>query len=72
MPLPDDDDMSDDDFDGPSETLADTFDDAVGGEESEDVPPIPDFQQPTGPSVDMTDKSPLDFFQAFLDIFCNC
>ena len=26
-------------------------------------PPIPDFQQPTGPSVDMTDKSPLDFFK---------
>ena len=49
IPLPEDDDMSDDDFDGyidPSETLADSFDDTVGdgGEESEDVPPIPDFQ----------------------------
>ena len=29
----------------------------------EGVPPIPDFQQPTGPSVHMTDKSPLDFFE---------
>ena len=28
----------------------------------EGVPLIPDFQQPTGP-VNMTDKSPLDFFK---------
>ena len=64
--------MSDDEFDGhidPNEIPADGFDDAVGndGEDSEssneDVPPIPEFQQPTGPSVNMTDKSPLDFFK---------
>ena len=29
----------------------------------EGVPSIPDFQQPTGPSGNMTDKSPLDFFK---------
>ena len=68
--FPEDDDMSDDEFDGyidPNEIPADSFDDAVGndGEDSEssnkDVPPTPQFQQPTGISIDMTDKSPLDF-----------
>ena len=36
------------------------------GEESEandDVPSIPVFNQPTGPSVDMSNKTPLDFFK---------
>ena len=70
IPLPEDDDMSDDDFDGyidPDEIPADGLDDAVGNDDEEsdsgDLPPIPDFQQPTGPTVDMTDKSPLDFFK---------
>ena len=58
IPFPEDDDMSDDEFDGP----ADSFEDA-DSDVSEDAPPIPDFQQLTGPSVDMTDKSPLDFFK---------
>ena len=51
--------MSDDEFDG--------YIDHSNGEDSEpsdNVPPVPDFQQPTGPSVDMTDKAPLDFLQA--------
>ena len=48
--FPEDDDMSDDEFDSYIDP-------------NEDVTPIPDFQQPTGPSVDMTDKSPLDFFK---------
>ena len=50
----------------PDETSAEGLDDGNGedSEPSDDVPPIPDFQEPTGPSVDMTDKSPLDFFQA--------
>ena len=60
--------MSNDEFHGyknPNEIPTDGFDDAVGndGEDSEsnkNVPPIPDFQQPF---VDMTDKSPLDFFK---------
>ena len=72
IPFPEDDDMSDNEFDGyidPDEIPADGFDDVIGsdGEDSEssneDVPPIPELQQPTGPSVDMTDKSLLDFFK---------
>ena len=64
IPLPEEDDMSDDEFD-PDEAL---FDSEVGydGEESEaddDVPSIPDFRQPTGPSLDMSNKTPLDFFK---------
>ena len=72
IPFPEDDDMSDDEFDGyidPDETSADGLDDGNGedSEQSDDVPPIPDFQQPTGPSVDMTDKSPLDFFKLLVN-----
>ena len=76
IPFPEDDDMSDDEFDGyidPDETSNEGFDDGNGegnGEDSEpsdDIPPIPDFQQPTGPSVDMTDKSPLDFFKLLVN-----
>ena len=59
IPFPEDDDMSDDEFDGyidPDETSAEGFDDGNGedSEPSDDLPPIPNFQQPTGPSVDMT------------------
>ena len=61
-------------FDGyrdPDENPADGFNDAVGDgideQEFDGVPPIPGFQQPTGPSVDMTDKSPLDFFKLVTD-----
>ena len=66
--LPEDDDMSDDEFDGyidPDKTSAEGFDDGNGedSEPSDDLPTIPDFQQPMGSSVDMTDKSPLDFFK---------
>ena len=39
-----------------------TFHDIDEQEFDEDVTPIPDFQQPAGPSGNMTDKSPLDFF----------
>ena len=72
IPFPEDDDMSDDEFDGyidPDETSAEGLDDGNGedSEQSDDVPPIPDFQQPTGPSVDMTDKSPLDFFKLLVN-----
>ena len=72
IPFPEDDDMSDDEFDGyidPDETSAEGLDDGNGedSEPSDDVPPIPDFQQPTGPSVDMTDKSPLDFFKLLVN-----
>ena len=72
IPFPEDDDMSDDEFDGyidPDETSAEGLDDGNGedSEQSDDVPPIPDFQQPTGPLVDMTDKSPLDFFKLLVN-----
>ena len=72
IPFPEDDDMSDDEFDGyidPDETSAEGLDDGNGedSEPSDDVPPIPDFQQPTGPSVDMTDKLLLDFFKLLVN-----
>ena len=72
IPFPEDDDMSDDEFDGyidPDETSAEGFDDGNGeyNEPPDHVPPIPDFQQPTGPLVDMTDKSPLDFFKLLVN-----
>ena len=68
IPLLEDDDMSDDEFDGyidPDEVPvdADDGDDYEESEPNDDVPHIPDFQQPTGPSADMSDKSPLDFFK---------
>ena len=71
IPFPED-YMSDDEFDGyidPDETSAEGLDDGNGedSEPSDDVPPIPDFQQPTGPSVDMTDKSLLDFFKLLVN-----
>ena len=71
IPFPED-DMSDDKFDGyidPDETSAEGFDDGNGedSEPSDDIPPIQDFQQPTGPSLDMTDKSPLDFFKLLVN-----
>ena len=70
IPFPEEEDMSDDEFDDPDETSADGLDDRNGedSEPSDDVPPIPDFQQPTGPSVDMTDKSPLDFFKLLVNV----
>ena len=44
---------------------ADGFEYVVGDDIDEQVfdgvPPIPDFQQPTGPSGNVTDKSPLVF-----------
>ena len=66
IPLPEEDDMSDDEFDGYVDPDEAPFDSEVGydGEESEaddDVPSIPDFRQPTGPSLDMSNKTPLDF-----------
>ena len=68
IPLPEEDDMSDDEFDGYVDPDEAPFDSEVGydGEESEaddDVPSIPDFRQPTGPSLDMSNKTPLDFFK---------
>ena len=73
IPLPEDDDMSEDEFEGYIDADDDTADDTevANGttdleDSSDDVPPIPDFQQPTGPSLDMTGKSPLDFFKLFV------
>ena len=68
IPLPEDDDMSEDEFDGyidPDEvpTRSEVDDDYEESAPDDDVPPIPDFQQTTGPSVDMSDKTPLDFFK---------
>ena len=70
IPLPEEDGMSDDEFDGyvdPDElppSDADVGDDVPGSEAADDdLPHIPDFQHPTGPSEDMTDKTPLDFFK---------
>ena len=79
IPLPEEDGMSDDEFDGyvdPDEqppTDAKVGDvpesEAAGTDvpESEaadsDSPLIPDFQHSTGPSVDMSNKTPLDFFK---------
>ena len=68
IPLPEEDDMSDDEFDGYVDPDEAPFDSEVGyvGEESEaddDVPSIPDFRQPTGPSLDMSNKTPPDFFK---------
>ena len=70
IPLPEDDDMSDDDFDGYVDPDEPPFDGDGGhdGEREEvepedDVPSIPEFRQPTGPSVDMSNKTPLDFFK---------
>ena len=68
IPLPEEDDMSEDEFDGyvdPDEAPFESGEDC-DGEESEaddDVPSIPVFNQPTGPSVDMSNKTPLDFFK---------
>ena len=71
IPFPEDEDMSDDEFDGyidPNEISAEGSDgNGEDSEPSDDVPPIPDFQQPTGPSVDMTDKSLLDFFKLLVN-----
>ena len=69
-----------DEFDGyvvPDEIPADGFDDVVVDyideqEFDESVPPTPDFHQPTGPSGDMTDKSPLDFFKLVTDEMLDC
>ena len=66
--LSEDDDMSDDEFDSyidPDEAPnnGDVGDDYEESESDNDVPPIPDFQQPTGPSVDLSSKTPLDYFK---------
>ena len=67
IPLPEDDDMSEDEFDGyidENEDLADGSNDTHGDDGEEvDVPAMCDFQQP---STDMTDKSPLDFFKVLI------
>ena len=68
IPLPEDDDMSDDKFNGYVDPDEAPNEGEVGSDDHEsesdnDVPSIPDFQQPTGPSIDMSDKTPLDFFK---------
>ena len=74
IPLPEDDEMSDDEFDGYIDTddLTAADDDGALDGDSLDIddspvdigiPLLPDFQQPTGPALDMADKSPLDFFK---------
>ena len=70
IPMPEDDDMSDDEFDG---YIDGEYDGAgEGSNESEDDPivartdagpSIPTFVQPVGCAQDMTDASPLQFFQ---------
>ena len=75
IPLPEEDDMSDDEFDGYVDPDEAPFDSEVGydGEESEaddDVPSIPDFRQPTGPSLDMSNKTPLDFSSCWWQKTC--
>ena len=70
--LPEEDDMSDDEFDGYVDPDEAPFDSKVGydGEESEaddDVPSIPDFRQPNGSSVDISNKTPIRLFQAVGD-----
>ena len=74
IPLPEDDEMSDDEFDGYIDTddlTAADDDGALDGDNRDiddspvdtGIPLLPDFQQPTGPALDMADKSPLDFFK---------
>ena len=74
IPLPEDDEMSDDEFDGYIDTddLTAADDDGPLDGDRRDIddspvdigiPVLPDFQQPTGPALDMVDKSPLDFFK---------
>ena len=74
IPMPEDDDMSEDVFDvyfsggSDDETAAqgagaESYDDADLDSDFDPVPSIPDFQQPTGPASYMTDKTPSDFFK---------
>ena len=67
IPLTEDDEMSDDEFDGYIDTddLTATDDDGALDDSPVDtgIPLLPDFQQPTDPALDMADKSPLDFFK---------
>lgn len=74
VPLPEDDDMSNDEFDG----YLDDDSDAQGCENEDgracpdssgnsDVSqPIPDFQQPIGCANNMTNATPLQFFQTMV------
>ena len=69
IPFPEEDDMSVDECDGcidPDEIPADGFDDAAGDideqEFNEGVPPIPHFQQLTGP-VNITEQVSTQFLQ---------
>ena len=79
LPMPEDDDMSEDEFEG----YLDDDDDLTGGSDNSHEPsdgvqdssinspqlddvgytPIPEFDQPVGCAEDMTGASPLQFFQ---------
>ena len=76
VPMPEDDDMSEDEFDGylddddlttgGDESLSPTEDAASSSSQADDdvgSQPIPDFQQPVGCAEDMMGASPLQFFQ---------
>ena len=71
IPMPEDDDMSDDDFDGylsddsdigqddtPDNSSGEAASDSTGSEQ-----PIPQFEQPFGCAKDMEGASPLKFFE---------
>ena len=70
--MPEDDNMSEDEFDGyldddVRDSNADSFErEATGSEEFEDGPYIPAFDRPSGCAEDMTNASPLKFFQQFV------
>ena len=68
IPLPEEDDMSEDEFDGyvdPDEAPFESGEDCdrKESEADDDVPFIPVFIKSTGPFVDMSNKTPLDFFK---------
>ena len=68
VPLPEDDNMSDDEFDGYIDTDDLTADDDGALDDTDNspadtgIPLISDFQQPTGPALDMMDKLPFKLF----------
>ena len=77
--MPEDDDMSEDEFEGylddddlingddetrtPTDDPADSEDSSTYADDDAGCQPIPDFEQPVGCAEDMTGASPLQFFQ---------